>query len=60
MPEARARLRPVSVARARVTRADGTSEVHYSAERIPLWQIRRWLKLRRHLALMREEDKQWH
>jgi hypothetical protein len=59
MPEGQARLRPMSIARARVTRADGTSEVHYSAERIPLWQIRRRLRLRRHLALMRKEDRQW-
>lgn len=57
MPEAR--LESVSIARAVVTRANGEREVHYSVERIPLWQVRRWWKLRKHLRFMKKEDRQW-
>jgi hypothetical protein len=55
-------MKPVAVARAVVRRADGTTEVHYSCERInPLRDPIRWLKLRRHLAFMRKEDDEtWH
>lgn len=52
-----ARVKPVSVARARVVRTDGRCETFYSAEAVPIWQLRRWLKLRKHLAFMRNEDK---
>lgn len=51
------RVQPVAVARARVTRANGATEVHYSYEPVPVWRFRRWLKLQRHLAFMRAEDK---
>lgn len=54
------RLKPVAVARLRVTRAaTGETEVHYSYERVPVWQFRRWLKLHKHLRFMRKEDRQW-
>lgn len=56
---ARARLKPVAVARARVIRATGETETHYSAEKVPVWQPRRWLKLRKHLRFMRNEDRKW-
>jgi hypothetical protein len=54
-----ARLQPVCVARARVTRADGTTEVRYSVEKVPIRQFRRWWKLQKHLKFMRKEDRQW-
>lgn len=54
-----AKLTTVSVARAYVQRADGRREVHYSVEHVPIRQFRRWLKLRRHLAFMKQEDKTW-
>jgi hypothetical protein len=53
------KITSVSVARARVIRADGTIEVHYSAEAVPFWQLRRRRKLRRHLRTLREEDRAW-
>lgn len=61
MPEinGQARVRPVAVARARIVRADGRpDEVHYSYERVPWWQLRRRVKLARHLRFMRAEDKE--
>lgn len=54
-----AKVKPVAVARARVVRANGEVEVHYSAERVPFWQVRRRSKLARHLRFMRAEDRQW-
>lgn len=54
-----ARIQPVAVARMQVRRATGETEIHYSYERIPIRQLRRWWKLRRHLAYMRREDRQW-
>jgi hypothetical protein len=59
MPSRRAAFKPVAVARARVIRATGETETHYSAEQVPIWQLRRWWKLRRHLAFMKREDRQW-
>lgn len=54
-----AAVQPIAVARARVVRADGRpDEVHYSYVRPPLWQIRRRIKLARHLRFMRAEDKE--
>lgn len=56
-----AKIAPVAIARAVVRRADGTTEVHYSYEPIRIWRDPvRWLKLKRHLAFMKKEDKQWH
>lgn len=55
----RARLKPVATARARVIRADGRREVHYSLERIPLWQLRRRWKRFKHIRFMRKEDETW-
>jgi hypothetical protein len=54
-----ARLKTVAVARARVTRANGETEIHYSAERVPIWEFGRWLKLRKHIRFMKNEDKTW-
>lgn len=53
------KLTAVTVARAYVQRADGRREVHYSVEAVPIWQIRRWFKLRKHLRFMKKEDAQW-
>jgi hypothetical protein len=53
------KITSVSVARARVIRADGTIEVHYSAEPVPFWQLRRRLKLWRHVRFMQKEDRAW-
>ena len=55
--DASAAVRPISTARMYVNRADGTREVHYSLERIPLWQLRRKLKQLKHLRFMRAEDR---
>lgn len=58
MSEQAAKVTSVAVARAYVTRADGTREVHYSREVISAWrEPRRWLKLQRHLRFMRNEDR---
>lgn len=54
-----AKLTSVSVARAYVQRADGRREVHYSVEAVPIRQLRRWFRLRRHLAFMKKEDRTW-
>ena len=54
-----AKITSVSVARAYVQRADGRREVHYSIEHVPIRQFRRWLKLRRHVRLMKREDRTW-
>jgi len=54
-----ARLTAVSVARAYVQRANGEREIYYSVEHVPIRQFRRWLKLRRHLAYMKQEDRAW-
>jgi len=51
------RVDPVAVLRAYVKRADGRREVHYSYERVSILDLRRWLKLRAHLAFMRAEDR---
>ena len=52
-----AKNKPVSVARATVKRANGDIEIYYSAEKVPLREFRRWLKLKRHLRFMKREDK---
>ena len=48
-----------SVARARVTRTDGTREVHYSLPKLSPWDLKGRLWLRRRLRVMREEDREW-
>lgn len=52
-----AKINPISVARMRVERANGNREVIYSVEKVPVRDLRRWLKLRAHLAGMRREDR---
>lgn len=59
MTGGRAKLTAVSVARARVERADGSTDIYYSPEKVSPLDFRRWLKLRRHIRLMKREDKQW-
>jgi len=54
---ASSRIKAVGTARARVTRADGRREVYYSVERVPFWQVRRRLKLHRHVRFLRNEDR---
>lgn len=53
-----AKVTSVAVARAVVTRATGSTEVHYSYEPIPPWDVRRFLKLHKHLRRMKREDKE--
>jgi hypothetical protein len=52
-----AKVTSVSVARAVVTRVNGETEVFYSHERVPPWQVVRFLKLHRHLRFMKREDR---
>lgn len=57
MGDHRAKITEVAIARAVVRRANGTTEVYYSYESIPIWQLGRWWKQRKHLAFMRAEDR---
>lgn len=52
----RGRPRPC-VSRARVFRADGTTEVYYSLPRLPLLDVKGRLWVRRRLRAMRAEDR---
>ncbi len=49
------RIRPVASARMVKIPANGPPSAHYSAERIPRWQLRRRLKLWAHVRLLETE-----
>lgn len=51
------KVEPVSIARATVKRTDGSVEVYYSCEKVPLREVRRRIKLHKHLQFMKKEDR---
>ncbi len=49
----------VGIGRARVLRADGTTEIHYSLPDVAWWNFKARAWVRRRLKVMREEDRTW-
>jgi len=52
-----AKLEPIAIARLRVQRATGEVEFIYSYEPVSILDFHRWLRLHKHLAFMRAEDR---